>query len=114
MKFSQVLRESVRQAGYAIFSFGGLSVLLERLMTGFVTPYFNPYLLVTAGLVLMLATTQNIRGTRRGRLVVGGGLWLGLSIWMVVIHRSDEQLLRGGVLVLLATIFFVSVYFEDV
>ncbi len=114
MTISSLLRGSVRHTGYAFFCLAILSAFIERALSGFVTPYFNPYAVASMALVLSLFGAWDVVGSRRGRWFVGVVCVTGLSVWLYLSFDFEKvSVLLLGIIGLLVAFFLTSVYAED-
>ena len=102
--------------GYAIVCFGVVSLLLEQVLTGFVSTYLNPYLLVISGLFLASFGTMSTYYEHRSR-----SLWTAViivvSLWFIankILSLSSGIVLWMLCLVLGAVFFAAKEYSEDV
>lgn len=114
MTLSSLLRGLIRHTGYAFFCLSVLSAFIERALTGFVTPYFNPYAVASMALVLSLFGAWDVVGSRRGRWFVGGLFVVGIAFFVYVsLDVSKGSLLSFGTMGLLVAFLLTSVYAED-
>lgn len=109
-----ILRGIIRHTGYASLVLAGVCLLAELVMPAFVTPYFNPYVLVVFGMMLSAVGVQGVSGTRSARWVWGAvfGLGVGLAFWFS--FGDASRLLMGGGVAMLIAFLVTSVYAFDV
>ncbi len=105
----------VRHSGYALVCGMGLLVVVERLMPGFSTPYFNPYMYVGVGLVLMSIGSQPCTKNRLGRSLFAMGLVVILGFLLTSRYQIQSNGLFWLMVVsisLLVAFGFASIYSE--
>lgn len=109
-------RDFVAQSGYALLCFSVVTLLLEQVMTGFVTPYLHPYLTGLLGLALAGLGSIQTSALSRSRWIISGFMVVS-CLWLVATKILSVR--SGTVLwlacALLGVAFFVAhLYHRDV
>lgn len=106
----------VRHVGYALVCGMGLMIVVERIIPGFSTPYFNPYLYLGVGMCLAIVGSQPSKKIVLGRSLLACGLISVLGFFFITQYSFENRgifgLMMAG-LVLLVGFGFASIYSDE-